>query len=191
MPIAGRGPPELRVQTGELRLECQPPPRRPPLAVDVETASAAGPAGVGAMEPATVLSRDRVAFTRSFFDVDIYRLQPGRPPEPVVAGSFADFQPQFSPDGRRIAFGTARAGEVSEIWVAAADGSRARQPTDGPGRFLLSLSGGSPRQLVKCAKPTAFSVTSEHLLRGVWFGPRSGCSRHEAVNGSGSADWPT
>jgi Tol biopolymer transport system component len=92
-------------------------------------------AGLGAMEPATVRSRDRLAFTRSFFDVDIYRLQPGRAPEPVVAGSFADFQPQFSPDGRRIVFGTARAGEVSEIWVAAADGSRARQLTAGPGRF--------------------------------------------------------
>jgi Tol biopolymer transport system component/predicted Ser/Thr protein kinase len=92
-------------------------------------------AGLGAMEPATVRSRDRLAFTRSFFDIDIYRLQPGRSPEPVVAGSFADFQPQFSPDGRRIVFGTARAGEVSEIWVAAADGSGARQLTAGPGRF--------------------------------------------------------
>jgi len=92
-------------------------------------------AGVGAMEPATVPSRDRVAFTRSFFDVDIHRLQPGHSPEPLVAGSFADFQAQFSPDGRRIAFGTARAGEVSEIWVAAADGSGARQLTNGPGRF--------------------------------------------------------
>ena len=69
-------------------------------------------AGLGAMDPATVLSRDRLAFARSFLDIDVYRFQPGRPPEPVVTGSFGDLEAQFSPDGRRIVFGTTRAGEV-------------------------------------------------------------------------------
>ena len=44
-------------------------------------------AGVGAWLPATVPSRDRLAFTRSLFDSDIYRFQVGRSPEPVVASS--------------------------------------------------------------------------------------------------------
>jgi len=104
-------------------------------------------AGLGATDPATVPSRDRLVFARSLFDVDIYRFVPGRPPQPVVVSSFGDFQPQFSPDGRRIVFGTSRSGESSGIWVAAADGSGAQQLTHGPpGRFQgsphWSLDGG-------------------------------------------------
>jgi dipeptidyl aminopeptidase/acylaminoacyl peptidase len=47
-------------------------------------------------------------------------------------------QPEFSPDGARVAFcveeGFTRPGEgvASRIWIAAADGSGARQVTDGP-----------------------------------------------------------
>ena len=97
-------------------------------------------AGLGAVEPDTARSRDRLAFTRSFFDVDIYRFQPGSSTAPVVVSSFGDYQAQFSPDGQRIAFGTTRSGDVSEIWVAAADGSQARQLTRGPGHWQ-----GAPR----------------------------------------------
>ena len=100
---------------------------RPPERIEV--------AGLGAMDPVTSGAQGRLAFTRSFVDVDVYRLQQGRSPEPVVASSFADFQGQFSPDGRHLAFGTTRSGEASEIWVAAADGSGARQLTHGPGRW--------------------------------------------------------
>ncbi len=91
-------------------------------------------AGLGAVEPSVARTRDRLAFTRSFFDVDIYRFQSGGSTAPVVVSSFGDYQAQFSPDGQRIAFGTTRSGVVSEIWVAAADGSQARQLTRGPGR---------------------------------------------------------
>ena len=61
-------------------------------------------AGVGAMDPAPALSRNRLAFTRSFLDIDVYRFRPGRAPEPVVVSPSGDWQAQVSPDGRHIAF---------------------------------------------------------------------------------------
>jgi Tol biopolymer transport system component len=44
-----------------------------------------------------------------------------------------DFHPDFSPDGSRIAFESTRSSDAVEIWVAASDGSNARQLTRGPG----------------------------------------------------------
>jgi Tol biopolymer transport system component len=46
-----------------------------------------------------------------------------------------DESPQFSPNGRRIAFGSARTGEAVEVFTAGADGSGAVQLTHGPGRW--------------------------------------------------------
>jgi Tol biopolymer transport system component len=54
--------------------------------------------------------------------------------------SFQEVFPQYSPDGRRIAFQSGRAGGVPEIWLAIADGSNPTRLTRGPGR-----SQGSPR----------------------------------------------
>jgi len=44
-----------------------------------------------------------------------------------------DFEPTFSPDGRRLAFASRRSGEAVEIWSASADGSNPQQLTHGPG----------------------------------------------------------
>ena len=90
-------------------------------------------AGAGAHFPATVASQDRLAFVRERLDQDVYSVGPGRPPKPLLTSSFADIQPQFSPDGRRIAFSSARAAESLEIWIAGADGKDAHQLTRGPG----------------------------------------------------------
>ena len=59
----------------------------------------------------------------------------------LVAGSSnMDFDSRLSPDGRRVAFASARApGNRMDIWVAEADGSNPQQLTHGPG-----LSQGSP-----------------------------------------------
>ena len=81
------------------------------------------------MDPAPALSRNRLAFTRSFLDIDVYRFRPGGAPEPVVVSPFGDFQAQVSPDGRHIAFSTSRSGEGLALWVAAADGSGSTQLT--------------------------------------------------------------
>ena len=66
------------------------------------------------------------------------------PPPPVESALGANslewsFQPQFSPDGRRIVFGSTRSGTY-ELWVADADGGRPAQLTSMGGPHL-----GSPR----------------------------------------------
>jgi len=64
------------------------------------------------------------------------------PPAASALGATAlewSFQPQFSPDGRRIVFGSTRSGTY-ELWVADADGGRPIQLTSMGGPHL-----GSPR----------------------------------------------
>ena len=46
----------------------------------------------------------------------------------VVASTYEDSQPQYSPDGKYIAFQSDRSGEL-EIWIANSDGSSSRQLT--------------------------------------------------------------
>ncbi len=80
-------------------------------------------------------SRDRLAFSRSSEDLNLYRFIPGRPPEPLTgSSSFVEMLSHFSPDGRRIAFDSTRSGERSEVWLSNADGSSPEQLTRGPGR---------------------------------------------------------
>jgi len=67
------------------------------------------------------------------FDVlgDIYRVSiNGGEAEPVLTGSDFQWMPRYSPDGKRIAFMSDHGGTVN-LWVAGADGSGARQVTQG------------------------------------------------------------
>ncbi len=121
----------------------------------------------------------RLVYVRSLRDVNIWRVEtsaPGAPASspPVVAISATriDFDAQFSPDGRRVAFGSSRSGE-REAWLADPDGSNSVQLTslgapdtgtpawspDGQriafdsnleGQveiYVISASGGKPRRL--------------------------------------------
>jgi Tol biopolymer transport system component len=98
-------------------------------------------AGPGAQAPFTVTSRDRLGFLRSLQDFDIHRYQVGdAAATPLIASSGVEINPQYSPDGRRIAFESAREGDVSGVWLADADGSNPTRLTRGPGRAQ-----GSPR----------------------------------------------
>jgi len=84
-------------------------------------------------------------YQRSVADRNIWRI-PGlnsdnrKPtPEKWIASTEDDQEPQFSPDGKRIAFTSARSG-TSEVWMAASNGREVAQ--------LTSLGGaiaGSPR----------------------------------------------
>jgi Tol biopolymer transport system component len=81
--------------------------------------------------PSVATGRDRLAFVRRLWDVDLYRLEAGGEPAPLVASTFGEWFPQFSPDGQRITFQSDR---TEGIWLADADGSNPRRLTRGPGR---------------------------------------------------------
>jgi eukaryotic-like serine/threonine-protein kinase len=101
--------------------------RRPPERIEL--------AGAGAIFPSISRGGDRLIFARLVDDDDIYRFEPGRSPQPVAPSSRFDESPQFSPNGRQIAFGSARTGEAVEVFIAGANGSNAVQLTHGPGRW--------------------------------------------------------
>ena len=85
-------------------------------------------AGEWANYPATAGTRDRLAFSQLAWDSHLYRFSIGLPIEQVAPSSSWETDPHFSADGRRLAFVSGRSGNVA-IWVAATDGSNARQLT--------------------------------------------------------------
>jgi Tol biopolymer transport system component len=152
-------------------------------------------AGQEAIQPACAASQDRLAFTRVRTDLDIYSVSAGQAPRPLLTSSYADFHPKFSPDGQQIAFSSARAAEVPEVWLAASDGTQMRQLTHAPGRYqsepnwspdgqtiafeslgkdghwhiwTIDAVGGVPRQLTG-PKEDQFVPTWSHDGRWVYF----------------------
>ncbi|MBI3694608.1 MAG: serine/threonine-protein kinase [Acidobacteria bacterium] len=96
---------------------------------------------------APTLSRQgvRLAYVQQIQDTNIWSIDlsgPGAaagPPKQLIASTMREVAPQFSPDGRKIAFSSNRSGGL-EIWVADRDGKNAFQLT-----FLGALTAGSPR----------------------------------------------
>jgi Tol biopolymer transport system component len=77
----------------------------------------------------------RLVYVRSYVDYNIWRVETSAagatassPPLVAIASTRSDGTPQFSPDGRRVAFSSSRGGE-SEIWLSDPDGSNAVQLT--------------------------------------------------------------
>ncbi|HET9270650.1 MAG TPA: winged helix-turn-helix domain-containing protein [Vicinamibacterales bacterium] len=91
-------------------------------------------AGLDAAFPATARSRDRLAFSRSIGDVDIYQRTQADPAQAIARSSVFDGHPQLSPDDRRLAFCSVRSGDALEVWTAGMDGLAASRLTHGPGR---------------------------------------------------------
>jgi Tol biopolymer transport system component len=107
--------------------------RQPPQRLEI--------AGPQALYPSVSPAGNRLAFTRRLLDNDIWRYHVGGATEPLIVSSVSeDRNPQFSPDGSRIAFVSDRSGEAREIWVVQADGSKPVQMTHNLGR-----NQGSPR----------------------------------------------
>jgi Tol biopolymer transport system component/DNA-binding winged helix-turn-helix (wHTH) protein len=142
-------------------------------------------AGAGAVEPWIARSRDRLMFSRSSSDVDIYRAAAGGATTPVIESSFADYQPQFSPDGRRIAFVTTRSGEFSEISIAAADGTGARPLTRGSERSQESPH-WSPD-----GRQIAFDAQDDRRHLHVWVVDAEGGRPRQLTNSDGNQNCPT
>jgi eukaryotic-like serine/threonine-protein kinase len=119
--------------------------------------------GEVATAPALARSRDRLAFTRISRDNDIYKSQAGGPVQLVTGSSFMDEDARLSPDGRRLAFASARAsGTTVDIWIAEADGSNLQQLTHGLGRSLGSPSWSPDGRRI------AFDVRGEDSRNHLW-----------------------
>jgi Tol biopolymer transport system component/tRNA A-37 threonylcarbamoyl transferase component Bud32 len=141
-------------------------------------------AGFGAHRPATAPRRDRLVFVKEQTDWDIYRFEVGRPDEPAITSSFADYSPQFSPDGRRVAFESDRSGE-HEIWLAEPDGSNPVQLTRGPG-FAQGSPGWSPD-----GRRIAFDSQGEGGHWDIWTIDADGASPRRLTLGPGDENNPS
>ncbi|HET9512683.1 MAG TPA: protein kinase [Gemmatimonadales bacterium] len=129
----------------------------------------------------------RLVYVRNFLDANIWRVEtsaPGAPaatpPAVAISSTRLDDMPQFSPEGRRVAFTSDRSGNW-EIWQADPDGSNAVQLTsmgavaagyphwspdgqqivfhsnvDGQWEvYLVPAAGGKPRNLTSHPAPDA------------------------------------
>jgi Tol biopolymer transport system component/DNA-binding winged helix-turn-helix (wHTH) protein len=94
-------------------------------------------AGINVGLATTSRANDRLVYVRFDSDADIAAAQVGRGPVPVAASSADEGMPSYAPDGRRIAFTSARTGPT-EIWVAEASGANPRQLTHGPGPVQIA-----------------------------------------------------
>jgi Tol biopolymer transport system component/predicted Ser/Thr protein kinase len=102
-------------------------------------------AGENASGPAIARTGNRLAYVRSIYDENIWRLDltgdtrhASGEPVKLIASTWMDNSPQYSPDAKKIAFASDRSGGF-EIWVCSADGSSPVQLT------FLSGHSGTPR----------------------------------------------
>jgi serine/threonine protein kinase len=92
-------------------------------------------AGTPAVYPAISRRGDRLAFIRQGSgDSDLWKFEAGRPPESFLSSTLSDYGPQWSPDGKRIAFASDRSGRGPQIWVADSDGAKIVAVTEVSGR---------------------------------------------------------
>jgi len=100
--------------------------------------------GTGAGSDGVAISRhgDRLAYAVVHGDANIWRIDLSAEklkPERLIASTFRDVYPKYSPDGSKIAFQSARGGGRSQVWLGDAEGTQVRQLT-----FVKSGQAGSP-----------------------------------------------
>jgi Tol biopolymer transport system component/DNA-binding winged helix-turn-helix (wHTH) protein len=149
-----------------------------------------------------------LVFVREMDDYNIWKSEnPKRGGKPAEArlflgGTTDDLQPQYSPDGRMLAFMSSRSGS-REVWIAGADGAQPRQLTNfgGPliglatwspdGRYLtfharpdgqadvytMAVTGGTPKRLTSHASDDTMPGFSSDG-RTIYFGSKR-TGRHE------------
>jgi eukaryotic-like serine/threonine-protein kinase len=118
-------------------------------------------AGPQALFPATSRSANRLAFSRGVVDEDIWRFEPGAPPRSFISSTRDERNPQFSSDGRKIAFSSSRSG-LMEIWVCDRDGANPVQLTDRLGSFQATPRWSPDSHWI------AFSSRSENGIRSIY-----------------------
>jgi Tol biopolymer transport system component len=100
------------------------------------------PFGQNAFSPAISVRGSRLAYSMHSQYVDVWRENLQRPQDPatkLIASTYEQESPQYSPDGKRIAFTSNRVGSW-EVWVSDADGTHLVRVSDSK-----SSKAGSPR----------------------------------------------
>ena len=125
-----------------------------------------------------------LAFVEETIDENIWEITPGNPPRSFIRSTLSDHSPQFSPDGKQVAFASDRTGNY-EIWLADAEGKNQRQLTDstaqagsphfspdgkfivydaqiagGSDIFIVPISGGATRKLTETGKTNSLPAWS-------------------------------
>ena len=119
-------------------------------------------AAVGALQPSISRVGRRLVFTRLIEDYEIQRVESGGRSIAVFSSSLCDASPDLSADGSKVAFGSSRNGNGTEIWTADVDGTNMVQLTHGPGR-----NQGSP-DWSPDARWLAFDSQAEDGTFDVW-----------------------
>jgi Tol biopolymer transport system component len=145
-------------------------------------------AGRSPLLPSVSKTGTRLAFARLNLEMDIYKLPFGGSPTPLLASAFADLFPKHSPDGRRIAFQSGRAGggfQDQAVWLADVDGSNATRLTRGPGVLQGSPSWSPDGQWV------AFDAGSEIGKMAIWVIRTDGSGLRQVTRGPGKGAVPS
>ena len=129
------------------------------------------------------VARHRLAYVHRSRDIDIWRTDGRTPQRHPVSSTEVDLSPQFSPDGKRIAFESDRSGP-EEIWVANADGSEPLQVTHF-GRYC-----GSPHWSPD-GRWIAFDVFMESGVWDIWAVESKGGNPRRLTSGPGSSNVPS
>jgi Tol biopolymer transport system component/DNA-binding winged helix-turn-helix (wHTH) protein len=82
-----------------------------------------------AILPAISSTGDKLAYSSLFTKLDIWRrdlLQPGSPAVELIPSSRAQWNAQYSPDGKRVAFASLRSGLMG-VWISSGDGTNLMQ----------------------------------------------------------------
>jgi Tol biopolymer transport system component/serine/threonine protein kinase len=89
-------------------------------------------------DPAVSRATKRLAYSREIDDDDIWQFEVGSGAKKLLSSTASDRIAAFSPDGKKIAFGSTRSGTM-QVWVSNADGSSPVQLTN------VKRFAGSPR----------------------------------------------
>jgi len=97
-------------------------------------------AGLNAHDPSIAPAGARMVYWHAKGDGDIWTFRQGEGARPFLSSNLHEDNPQFSPDGERIAFASSREENRQEVWTARKDGSGLLRMTRNLGR-----AAGSPR----------------------------------------------
>jgi len=140
--------------------------------------------GFSATDPDIGRAGHRLAFTRKEVDENIYVFAVGNSVSPFLTSSFRDIDPEYSPNGTRVAFASARSGAL-EIWVANTDGTHARQLTNSGGHVT-----GSPHWSPD-GRYLAFDGADNDTRLRAWTIDAEGGTARQLTSGPGEQCQPT